>query len=285
MKIAISGATGFVGKSLSTYLQKKGEQVIPLERGLFAKKEIKQIAERIKSCAVIINLSGAPIQKRWSESYKAELRRSRVEVTRKLVQAIRLLPVKPKLFISTSAIGYYSSVGCHDAYKNARGAGFLSSLCVNWEREAMQTPSETRVVINRFGLVLDPSGGALAQMSQTFPFGFGLTIGRGDQAFSWISLDDLVRALYFEIQTPTLSGIFNLVAPETICQRTFMQQLAKKHKRFLLLPVPKVLIRLLMGQVGQVYCTGQCVRPTRLLESGFSFRHTTTAAFLASYTL
>ena len=132
-----------------------------MKRNLFKEEAFAQLLRQIDGCVVIINLAGAPINKRWNDEYKQELYNSRVLVTRQLVKAISSLEQKPQLLISTSAVGYYSNKGIHDEDHNVRGQGFLANLCHFWEEEAKQCPPEVRTVIVRLGVVLSSDGGAM----------------------------------------------------------------------------------------------------------------------------
>ena len=167
MKIAISGASGFIGKRLSAFLELQGHQIVPLGRAMFRDNMSDQLIARLSQCEVVINLAGATINRRWTTEYKKELYNSRINVTRRLVQTINSLEQKPQLFISASAVGYYPTEGCHDDYSQERGEGFLSDLCCRWEAEAAKVHTDTRLVITRFGVVLSPDGGAFKELSRS----------------------------------------------------------------------------------------------------------------------
>lgn len=151
MRIAISGASGYIGQHLSSFLEGKGYDVIPLGRDLFKEDCFDELCRCVESCEVVINLAGASINKRWTEAYKQELYDSRIYVTRQLVHAINTRRVKPELFISASAVGYYPAFGEYDEYHDYRGMDFLARLCGAWEEEASACSSDVRLVIIPFG--------------------------------------------------------------------------------------------------------------------------------------
>ena len=165
MNIAMTGATGYIGKHLSSYLTEKGgHRVIPLGRSMFREGMSGLLIQTLAHCDVVINLAGAPINKRWTPEYKQELFNSRIVVTNRIIRALNAVKTKPKLMISASAVGYYPSEAEVDEYTRTRGEGFLSDLCYAWEKEAKHCPEPTRLVITRFGVVLSPDGGAMQQM-------------------------------------------------------------------------------------------------------------------------
>ena len=159
MNIAMTGATGYIGKHLSSYLTEKGgHRVIPLGRSMFREGMSGLLIQTLAHCDVVINLAGAPINKRWTPEYKQELFNSRIVVTHRIVRALNAVKTKPKLMISASAVGYYPPEVEADEYTRTRGEGFLSDLCYAWEKEAKRCPEPTRLVITRFGVVLSPDG-------------------------------------------------------------------------------------------------------------------------------
>ena len=157
MNIAMTGATGYIGKHLSNYLTEKGgHRIIPLGRSMFREGMSGYLIQTLTHCDVVINLAGAPINKRWTPEYKQELFNSRIVVTNRIIRALNAVKTKPKLMISASAVGYYPSEAEVDEYTRTRGEGFLSDLCYAWEKEAKHCPEPTRLVITRFGVVLSP---------------------------------------------------------------------------------------------------------------------------------
>ena len=158
MRIAISGASGFVGTYLSNYFGNKGYEILPLSRKMLTEEYGGQLADVLSHSDIVINLAGASINGRWTASYKKELHDSRIITTRTLVNAINKLTNKPKIFISASAVGYYSSDRCYDENNAVLGSSFLSNLCCEWENEAKKIASDVRLAITRFGVVLAAKG-------------------------------------------------------------------------------------------------------------------------------
>lgn len=275
MNIAITGASGFIGRHLTAFFTEQGHRVVPLGRPMFREGMLGYLVQALSHCDVIINLAGAPVNKRWTPEYKHELYDSRIRVTQRIVRALGAGRQKPRLMISASAVGYYPSAGTFDEYTNTRGEGFLSDLCYAWEKEARRCPPQTRLVIARFGLVLSPDGGAMEQMLRPLNMKFAAAIGPGTQPFPWISIDDLCRAMALFIEDDTLQGVFNLVAPQQITQAAFTRALAKAYHAWGTIIVPRFIFRIMYGEGATFLTTGQYVRPRRLEEAGFHFTDNT----------
>lgn len=279
MKIAISGASGFIGSHLSEYFIAWGYEILPLGRVFFTNEESHSLLEAVGQSDVVINLAGAPINHRWTAAYKKKIYSSRIGVTRRLVEAVNASASKPKVFISASAAGYYSSEGCHDE-SDPPGTGFLSELCVNWEAEAGKVSDEVRLVITRFGVVLAPKGGAFEKMAFPAKLGMATVIGPGTQPFSWIDINDLSRAMESFIQLPGISGPVNMVAPQQLSNREFTRQVARHYHSLLTLKPPQFSFHLLFGESSKFMTEGQCVVPAKLKKLGFVFETPTLAQFL-----
>ena len=275
MNIAITGASGFIGRHLTAFFTEQGHRVVPLGRPMFREGMLGYLVQALSHCDVIINLAGAPVNKRWTPEYKHELYDSRIRVTQRIVRALGAGRQKPRLMISASAMGYYPSAGTFDEYTNTRGEGFLPDLCYAWEKEARRCPPQTRLVIARFGLVLSPDGGAMEQMLRPLNMKFAAAIGPGTQPFPWISIDDLCRAMALFIEDDTLQGVFNLVAPQQITQAAFTRALAKAYHAWGTIIVPRFIFRIMYGEGAAFLTTGQYVRPRRLEEAGFHFTDNT----------
>ena len=273
MNIAMTGATGYIGKHLSSYLTEKGgHRVIPLGRSMFREGMSGLLIQTLAHCDVVINLAGAPINKRWTPEYKQELFNSRIVVTHRIVRALNAVKTKPKLMISASAVGYYPPEVEADEYTRTRGEGFLSDLCYAWEKEAKRCPEPTRLVITRFGVVLSPDGGAMQQMLRPLQATKVATaIGPGTQSFPWIALHDLCRAMEFFIGHEETQGVFNLVAPQQISQYDFTHEMGKAYQAWTTIVAPQRAFRIFYGEAASFLTAGQKVRPTRLLEAGFRF--------------
>ncbi len=270
-KIAISGASGFVGSSLISALQDRYE-IEKISRDDLKSEEL--LRSKIEGSFAVINLAGAPIVARWSEEYKKILRSSRIESTKSIVNAICSLEKKPEVFISTSAVGIYDSRGTYSEYDKNYGEDFLAKLCADWESEALEAKKcGVRVAIYRFGVVLGKGGGMMEKVMTPFSLGVGGTIGDGKQGFSFVHLHDLIEAETKALEDSSMEGIYNLVAPNPIDNYEFTKTLGKILNRPTILPVPTFALKLLYSEGAKVLSDGQKVLPKRLEESGFEFRY------------
>lgn len=283
MRIAISGASGLIGSALAAFLSTAGHEILRLERtGQGAPGSVHWDPEhgvleleRLVGVDAVIHLAGENIAGgRWTAERKDAIRRSRTLGTAKLVESLSRLPVPPKHFLCASAIGAYGDSGLEEVDESSlRGEGFLSQVCEEWEEASEAARSfGARVAQLRFGVVLSPAGGALAKMLPPFLFGAGGRIGSGDQAMSWISIDDAVAAVLHTLATPSLEGPVNLVAPESCTNRQLTRQLGRVLKRPTLCPLPSLAVKALFGEMGEsMLLASSRVKPTRLLDSGFEF--------------
>ena len=267
----MSGANGFVGSNLCSKFKENGWEIIALGRKEFS-LPTEELAKHLQGVDVIVNLAGAPVIGRWTEEYKKVLYESRITLTRKLVNACKLLEKPPHLFLSTSAIGCYSAIGTHTENDNTLADDFLGNLTRAWEKEAFRAKKlGCRTAIFRFGVVLGPGGGALAKMLFPFKLGFGGTIGNGRQPFSWIHIKDLTRAFESAINDSAYEGIYNMTAPNPTTNLGLTKALGRALSRPTIFPVPELFLRLLYGEGAQVLTAGQTVIPKRLLDGGFQF--------------
>ncbi|PUE64232.1 TIGR01777 family oxidoreductase [Arcobacter caeni] len=267
--IAITGASGFVGTSLTKYFSNLGYKIIPISRDILNNKQ--KLEETLNSTQIVINLAGANIINRWNEAYKKLLYSSRIDTTSKIVNAINNVQNKPKLLISTSAVGIYDNKTTYDengTYSN----DFLSKLCQEWEKEALKAKNETtKVSIFRFGIVLGKNGGALQKMITPFKLGLGGIIGSGNQAFSYIHIDDLLNAYKFVIENE-FEDVFNITAPIPTTNKGLTKALGKTLKRPTILPVPEFILKLIFSEGAKVLTDGQSAVPEELLDLGFEFK-------------
>ena len=268
--IAITGASGFVGTSLTKYFSNLGYKIIAISRDILNNQE--KLKDTLNQTDIVINLAGANIINRWSDSYKKLLYSSRIDTTSKIVNAINSIENKPKLLISTSAVGIYDNKSTHNE-NGTFSNDFLSNLCQDWEKEALKANNETtKVAIFRFGIVLGRDGGAFAKMITPFKLGLGGIIGSGNQAFSYIHISDLLRAYQFVIENK-FSGVFNLTAPKPTTNLLFTRALGKALRRPTIFPVPEFILNLIFSEGAKVLTDGQDVTPEKLLSLGFKFEY------------
>ncbi|PHR56362.1 MAG: TIGR01777 family protein [Arcobacter sp.] len=267
MKILICGSSGFVGSKLRFFFQDKGDEVLALR----VRKETKleEIAEQIEGADVLINLAGTPVFTRWNESYKKSLYDSRIQTTKKLVKAISLCHDKPKIFISTSAVGIYKSEEFSDE-NSGFSKSYLSKICQDWEDEAFKAKVPTTIF--RFGAVLGKNGGVLKKMWLPFFLGLGGIVGSGKQFFSWVHIDDLCKAYEYIIEK-RLEGVYNLCSPLPTTNLELTKSLAGLMKRPSFLPIPAFVIRLIFSEAASLILEGQRVMPKHLLAKGFDFKY------------
>ena len=278
-KVAITGATGLVGKALGKRL--KDYEVLRVSRDRAAadvywnpaKGEIE--AEKLEGVDSIIHLAGYGIaEKRWTPEVKQQIRQSRIDGTRLIVETLKKLHSQPSTFLSASAIGYYGDRGDEELDESASpGNSFLANICKDWEAEALRAEG-IRVVCMRIGIVLSRSGGALKKMLLPFQLGMGGRIGSGTQYMSWISMDDLVSGIVFCLENPEVSGAVNFTAPHPVTNLEFTQKLAKALGRPSVIPLPAFAARLLAGEMAdELLLSSIRALPQMLESSGFEFEH------------
>jgi len=284
-RIAIAGSSGLVGSRLVQHLEAKGDHVIRLQRqrppgpeNTFWDPAAGEIdAAAFEGVDAVVNLSGVSIAgKRWSASRKQHILQSRLDSTSLLARTLATMPDKPRVFISTSAVGYYGNAGSALLTETAPpGAGFLSGVCEQWEAAADPArQAGIRVVHPRFGIVMAGDGGMLPPIARLFRFGLGGCLGNGQQFLSWVDLDDLVAIIDFLIDADTLEGPVNAVAPQSVTNMEFTRTLGAVLHRPTSIPVPAFAIRLLMGEMGEeLVLTSQRAASDRLQDAAFAFRY------------
>jgi uncharacterized protein len=298
MRIVIAGGTGFLGSPLAETYAEDGHDVRILTRALppgEARHDsgtgvpgITRVGWKpdgksgpwsaiLDGADAVINLSGENIgERRWTVERKTKLRDSRILPTQSLVAACASVEVRPPVFISGSAVGYYGPSG-DDAKTEASPAGrdFLAHLCEDWEAEALRAgTSSTRVVLVRSGLVLERSGGALPKMVTPFRFFVGGPIGSGRQYMSWIHRHDWIEMVRWIVDTPAAIGPVNATAPGPITNREFARALGRALGRPGFVPAPATALKLLLGEMaGPLVLTGQRVFPARAQALGYHFRY------------
>ena len=298
MKITLTGASGFIGKALIAKLREGGHQIHLLGRNApkdaaiaFSKWDAMgnepPPREAIAGADAILHLAGEPVAQRWSDDVKRRIRESRVNGTRRLVDAIEAAGAeRPKTLIAASAIGYYGNRGDEMVTDTSKpGKGFLADVCVEWEAASQAAATYgLRVALVRIGVVLGRDGGALAQMLPFFKMGAGGRIGSGRQWISWIHLDDLVGIFDFALRTAAVSGAVNGTSPNPVTNADFTTTLAEVIHRPAALPVPEFGVRLLYGEMAQVVIDGQRVMPDAVARAGYHFHYPELRAALASVT-
>ena len=293
MRVLISGATGLIGTALSAALMARGDEVVTLVRpgGHSASgptlswdpttRTINAAAlDELGVVDAVVHLAGAGIaDKRWTPTRKAAIKNSRIDGTSTLASAAAGMATRPSVFVSGSAIGWYGSRGDEVLDEHsAAGTGVLAEVCIAWEDAALAaTTAGIRTVLARTGIVLSAAGGALAKQLPLFRAGVGGRIGPGTQFTSWISLDDEVSALITLIDEPSISGPVNLTAPEPVRNAEFTKALGRTLHRPAMLPVPPFALKAALGTelVDEALLASQRVRPTTLLDHGFTFAHPT----------
>ena len=260
MKVAITGASGFVG----SHIKKDFKNHVVINR----KDTEIDILSKLDGVDVVINLAGAPIIKKWIPEYKQLLRSSRIETTRKLVDAVNKSDVKH--LISTSAIGAYPDDKAYDETFNGYGDDFLADLTKEWEAEANRCNKPTAII--RFGVILGADGGALAQMLTPFRLGLGGIIGDGKMMMSWIDIDDLI-SMYKYIIDKKLTGVYNATSPNPVSNYTFTKELGQVLRRPTILPLPEFVLKLIFGEGSTVLTGSKEVYPKAITDAGFEFKY------------
>jgi len=284
-RIAITGASGLIGSALVGYLKSEGHTVQRLvRRATVAADEIQWDPktgfvdiEALRGVDAVIHLAGVGVgDKRWSKRYKSEILNSRLLGTTAIANAVA--EVKPQVFISASAIGWYGDSGNRAVVESdSVGNDFLAAVCREWEGAA-DLAGEVRTVKLRTGLVLDPTGGALGRMLPLFRVGLGGKLGSGKQWWSWITLHDVVRAITFALVN-NISGPVNLTSPNPVTNQEFTSALARAMKRPALFPAPAIALKIALGGFSSEVLGSKKVMPNALTEAGFQwdYPHISTA--------
>ena len=284
LTVAITGATGMIGESLTHFLTTGGHRVLRLVRdsrsvgegSIFWNPAAGEIdADALVGVDAVVHLAGTSIASgRWTDERKRSIMQSRVKGTELIARTLADLRGGPKVLVSASAVGYYGNRGADAVDERASsGEGFLAEVCRAWEASAR--PAEragVRVVLLRGGVVLSPSGGAIGEMLLPFKMGVGGRLGSGKQYMSWIDLDDHVALIHHALHTDSLSGPVNATAPHPVTNSTFTAALGRALGRPTVIPVPAFAIKAAFGQLGtEALLWGQRVVPRKAVESGFRF--------------
>ena len=297
MRLLLLGCTGFIGKELLPALVKEDHDLcivsrkninnlninIPLDKFKFLKIDLskknnwsnKNLLSHLKDSDGIINLIGEPIaEKKWTESQKEKIEKSRIDSTKFLMEALKKYRINPKVIINGSAIGFYGTSFTKEFNENSNnGNDFLANLCKKWEKVANEKPLFSRLVIFRIGIVLEAEGGALGKMLPIFKIGLGGPIGDGMQWMSWIHRSDLCGLIINALVDKQFSGVFNAVAPEPVLMKDFSKTLGRCLNRPDLLPVPGTILKLLLGDGAKIVLEGQKVLSIKLKEKMYKFKY------------
>jgi len=286
MNIAITGSTGMVGTALTEVLVAEGHTVRPVVRrpGPNPEREIRWDpaggtidAAAFNNVDAVVHLAGEGVAShRWTADVKKRILDSRVRGTRLLCDTLASLSVKPSVLVSASAVGYYGDRGAEMVDESSTpGAGFLADVCQQWEAATTTArDANIRVVNLRIGVVISTKGGALASMLTPFRMGVGGVLGNGRQYISWITLDDLVRAIVFALQAAALSGPVNATAPEPATNREFTKTLGHLLHRPTIATMPAFAARLAFGEMAdEMLLSGSRVAPRALQAAGFTFQY------------
>ena len=286
MKIFITGSSGFVGRHLTSALLQDDHSITGVGRsknpdGIIDHPAFNYLAadttkpgawqETVADHDIVINLAGKSIFTLWTKKVKKEIYDSRILTTRNIADS--LAGAGETMFFSTSAVGYYGERG-EDVLLEGEPAGddFLANVCKDWEQEALKAQTEAvRVVLTRFGIVLDRDGGAMASMIPAFKMFLGGRLGSGKQWFPWIYLQDLIAAYKFAINHPEVSGPANWCAPNPVRNRELTKCLAQKLNRPAILHMPRFVIKTVLGEFGEALICSQRAKPSVLEDAGFCF--------------
>ncbi len=288
MNVLITGGTGLIGERLVNTLKQSNVNITVLTRNpnkavdMFGSSVTfidKLSSKCIENQDTVINLAGEPIaNKRWSNSQKKKICNSRWDITKQLSELITKATHPPSLFISGSAVGIYGRQKDQliDETFTQYHKEFTHEVCQMWEKLALKAESvETRVVILRTGIVLDSNSGALAKMLLPFKLGIGGKVSCGKQIMSWIHIEDVISAILHIQNTPTLKGVTNITAKYPVSNAVFSKNLADVLKRPAIFKTPAVLLKLMFGEMADLLLYGQCVIPSKLINSGFHFKYPT----------
>ena len=282
-RILVSGVSGPIGAALLPLLRARGHSIVRLVRGTVTGGDQiswdpgKALApEAVSGFDVVVHLAGETIVGRWTAAKKTRIRESRVQGTRGLAEALVKTSQHPRAFLCASAIGYYGSRGGEILREDsARGNDFLAQVCQQWEDASKPAAAAgIRTVNTRFGVILSRDGGALPKMLPAFRMGVGGRIGDGRQWWSWIHMADVVGAMLHILDTQTVSGAVNVVAPAPVTNAQFTRVLACMLHRPAVFPLPAFAARLAFGEMADgLLLASQLVEPAKLISSGYAFQY------------
>ena len=285
MKVAVTGSSGLIGSAYVEIAKEAGIELVRLVRHdpLSAQNEIRWDPEAgevdeegIAGVNAVVHLAGENIgARRWSIAQKARIRDSRVNGTKTISSVVARLDPKPDVLVCASALGYYGDRGGEILTEDApAGSDFLARVGVDWENASSSaSDAGVRVVNLRFGLVVGRDAPLLTRQLTIFKLGLGGKLGSGRQFFSWISLDDVVRAISHVINTPSIAGPINVCSPNPVTNAEFTKTFGRVLSRPALFVVPRFAMKIAFGEIADTMFSSVRMSPARLVESGFQFEY------------
>ena len=293
MQLALTGATGFVGRHVIRLAVRRGYEVIAFTRDpsrtvhdcIGTRAFSAEAPPDLSGCDAVIHLAGENVAGLWTRGKMRRIRDSRILGTRRIAEAIRSASHPPDVLVSASAIGFYGDAGDAELTEDSpHGSGFLADTCMEWEREAVAAETHCRVVRPRIGLVLGKGGGALRMMLPFFRLGLGARIGTGRQWLSWIHAEDLASLLLFAVENLDVRGALNATAPWPVRNAEFTRTLARSVRRPAFLAAPAFALRMLLGEFSRELLDSKRVLPAVATAHSFGFRFPELAPALADVT-
>jgi uncharacterized protein (TIGR01777 family) len=276
MRVAVSGATGTIGRVVARLLRDRDDDVVAISRSPSSAGIPAMGWDELDLSGFdgVIHLAGEELAQRWSDEAKRRIRESRELGTRRLVEALRAADPRPRILVSQSAEGIYPRGAALAREDTPPGSGFLSGVVQAWEREALAAEElGMRVAIARTGVVISRDGGALPKMLFPFKLGAGGSVAGGSQPFPWVHVEDAARALIFLLDTEPARGPVNVVAPDKHTNRTFTKALGRAIRRPTIVPVPAFGMKLLYGEMASTVLEGSNPDPSKLIGLGYEFAH------------
>jgi uncharacterized protein (TIGR01777 family) len=276
VRVAVTGATGMIGHEVARELRERGDEVVAVSRNPAAAgmEAVGWDDLDLSGFDAVINLAGSPLDHRWTDANKQKIRDSRIDSTRRVVDALRAADPRPRVLVSQSAEGYYPRGDALVGEDSPPGSGFLSEVVNAWEAEARKAEElGVRVVTPRTGVVLSAKGGALSKMLTPFKLGVGGPVAGGAQPFPWIHVQDAARGLIFLMDTEAATGAVNLVAPEKHTNETFTKTFGRVIRRPTVFPIPSLAIKMLYGEMGSTVTQGSNPDPAKLEQLGYRYEN------------
>lgn len=267
MKVAIAGYSGLIGKHLVSHLTSIGFEIVKIDH----EGDRLMLNESHLGVDAVINLCGINIMHRASDEFKKHALASRAGTSTQINHFYDDKSLKPKVFISASAVGFYGNRPGETMIETSeKGAGFLSDLCEKWEKATFDSPI-SRIVVFRLGVVLAQDGGALAAMTAQVKKSLGVLFGQGQEMMSWIHIDDVVKVFTQALEQSRFSGVYNLVTEESVTHRQFLEEIAEIFGKKIWLKLPKFLLKLFLKDSSELILNDTKVFPKKLKLSGYEF--------------